>query len=148
MTRLSIAEIVDAVAKAKTNADKVTILKRNDNAALRTVLAVIYDKEHYEWYFPKSVPEYKPSVISESHGLLYREIRKMQYFLKGYSGDNLNPIRREALFIQMMESIDANDAKIMEHCLLQRPIKGITKAVVEEAYPNLFIKKKERSDAS
>ena len=57
----------------------------------------------------------------------------MRYFITGYDGDNLPKIRREMLFIEILESIDKDDAKLMERVLLQQPHKEIPVDVINEA---------------
>ena len=43
------------------------------------------------------------------------------------------------LFIEMLESIHPEDAKILLNMVVkQPPVKGITKAVVKQAFPDLL----------
>lgn len=130
----SLSEIVNKVCELKTKEEKLSWLKENNSEALRTILTVMFDTQNFVWNIPSdSVPPYKPSPHVESHGMLYRQARKLRYFIKGYDGENLSQYRREFLFIEMLESIDPADAKLMEKVLLQEPPEGLTVDVVNEA---------------
>lgn len=139
MTTLALSEIISQACKLKAKKDKVTWLRQNSSNELRLLLSLVYDKEKYELHLPDTAPPYKPSEITESHGLLYREMRKMKYFIKGYAGDAVNPIRREAMFIQMLETVDIEDAKLLVHLVERNPFKGLTAATINEAFPDLDI---------
>lgn len=130
----SLSEIVTKACELKTQDEKVAWLKENNSEALRTILTVMFDKKNFVWNIPSdSVPPYKPSPHVESHGMLYRQTRKLRYFIKGYDGENLSQYRREFLFIEMLESIDQEDAKLMEKVLLQTPPEGLSVSIVNNA---------------
>jgi hypothetical protein len=108
----------------------------------------MFDKQNFVWNIPNtSIPPYKPSPHVESHGMLYRQTRKLRYFIKGYDGENLTQYRREFLFIEMLESIDQGDAKLMEKVLLQEPPVGLTVDVVNKALDlNLTVSNDNKSE--
>ena len=140
---ISLSEIVTQTLTLKSKQEQVDWLKKNDSWALQVALAIIYDPVRYQWDLPQSVPPYTPSNINESHGMLYREIRKMKYFIKGNAGENLPRLRKEALFIQMLESVDKGDAKLLEAMLLQKPLKGLAAETINEALgPIITIKER------
>ena len=131
----SISEIVHKVCTLPSNDDKIAWLKENNTQALRTILAVVYDPDNHQWNIPHdSIPPYTPSPHNESHGMLYRQVRKLRYFIKGYDGDSLLPYRREQLFIELLETVDREDAKLMEQVLLQKPFDGLTSEIIIAAF--------------
>lgn len=133
MTR-SISEVVSKACELSSREEKVAWLRSNNTQPLRTILTVMYDREKYQWNIPNtSVPPYTPSPHVESHGMLHRQARKLRYFIKGFDGDNLHQYRREFLFIELLESIDKEDAKFMELALLQTPPAGLPADVLNEA---------------
>lgn len=140
---ISLSEIVAQTLTLKTKQEQVDWLKKNNSWSLQVGLAIMYDPERYQWDLPQSIPPYTPSNINESHGLLYREMRKMKYFIKGNAGENLPRIRKEALFVQMLESVDKGDAKLLELMLLQKPLKGLAAETINEAFgPIITIKER------
>ena len=139
MTTLSLAEIVNTARKAETVEEKVAVLKRNDSKGLRDILALMCDSR---WTFdlPKTAPPYKESVINESHGLLYREMRKMPYFVEQMpDGNNLSRVRKESLFIQLLESVDPDDAKLVIRMLSKEPYPDLAPEVINQAFPGAIV---------
>ncbi len=129
----SLSEIVNKAATLPTREEKVLFLKQNNHQSLRTLMSVMFDKENFQWNIPSdTVPPYTPSPHVESQGMLYRQTRKIRYFIKGYDGDSLSQYRREFLFIELLETIDKDDAKLMEKVLLQEPPEGLTADIINE----------------
>ena len=135
MTTLSLAEIVNTARKAETVEEKVAVLKRNDNKALRDILALMCDAR---WTFdlPETAPPYNKTESHETHGQLYREMRKMPYFVKQRSESQSVPrIRKESLFIQLLESVDPEDAKLIIRMLSKEPYPDLAPEVINQAFP-------------
>lgn len=137
MTTESLAEIVNTAREMKTKKEKIEYLQKNNSKPLRNILKVMYDKSMV-LNIPNEAPPYEASRMPDSHGMLYREARKLPYFVKGFDGDNIHPIRREALFIQMLESVDPDDAKLLCDMIKQKPIKGLSLALIKETFPGLI----------
>ena len=137
--RRSISEIVNHVSTIKSKEDKIAWLRENDSAPLQVVLKNIYDKG-VEFLVPDSAPPWnKNEFEDEAKSLLYREARRLNIFIKGGGYDNLNQIKRESLFISLLEDVDNNDAELLaNHMICQKPVKCLTKAVLIEAFPNLI----------
>lgn len=134
---LSLSEIVNKACALKTKAEKVEWLKENDSHSLKNLLVLMYDKERFQFDLPDTPPPYQPSEYPDSQGMLYKELRKMKYFLKG-SDMNISRMRREQLFIQMLESIDKHDAVLLCNIIAQKPMKGLTKAVITAAFGDII----------
>jgi hypothetical protein len=137
MSTESLAEIINTARELKTKKEKVEYLQSKNSKPLRNILKVTYDKT-MEINIPNVAPPYEPSQSPDSHGMLFRETRKLPYFVKGFDGDNIHPIRREALFIQMLEAVDPDDAKLLCEMLKKKPMKGLSLAVIKEAFPGLI----------
>ncbi len=134
MATISLSEIFNKATQLPTKQEQIEWLKQHNGEALRALITVMYDKKNFKWNIPShSIPPYTPSVQIESHGMLYRQSRKLRYFIEGYDGDNLTQYRREMLFIEMLESIDKDDAIFMEKVLLQEPPKELPIDVINEA---------------
>ena len=135
MTTLSLAEIVNTARKAETVEEKVAILKRNESQQLKDILALMCDAS---WTFdlPATPPPYKESDIKESHGMLYREMRKMPYFVvQSPEGKGLNRVRKESLFIQLLETIDSEDAQLVIRTISKEPYPDLSPEVINQAFP-------------
>ena len=136
MTILKISEILNKACELKTKEEKVEWLQKNNSKPLRNIIKIMYDKS-LKLNIPSTAPPYNPSKFPDSYGMLYREARKLTYFVEGYDGDNVNPIQREAIFIQMLEAVDPDDAKILIQMIAQKPMKGLPPSVINAAFNNL-----------
>ena len=69
---------------------------------------------------------------------LLAEVRRLYLFIKG-GNPNLTKIKREALYIEMLESIHPEDAKLLINIKDKKiPYKGVTLKIIKEAFPNLI----------
>lgn len=134
---LALSEIINNAVDLDTKEEKAAYLQKYNCKELRNILKITYDK-NLRLNIPSTKPPYTPSTFPDSHGLLYREARKLTYFVEGYSGDQLDSTRREAVFIQMLESVDPEDAKLLLKMIAQKPIKGLPRTVIDMAFPTLL----------
>lgn len=140
--KLSISEIVDKAGKLKTKEEKINWLKENKSEPLRTVLKITYDPS-VELLVPDTRPPWKKNAYVGVEGMLYKEARRLKIFLKGFGYDDLNQVKREQLFISLLEDIDNNDAELLCKMIKQKPLKGLPKEVVQEAFPEDYSKTQE-----
>lgn len=135
--KLGIAEILDKCSKIDSRAEKIEYLRKNNSITLRTILAGAYDPR-VEWDLPPGNPPYKPCEFFDQQGRLYQETRRLYLFTKG-GNPNLTPLKRESLFISLIESLDPEDAKVVLAMKDKKiPYKGITPKLVSEAFPGLI----------
>jgi len=132
-------EILDLVSKQKTNEQKVEVLKEYANDALKSLLIWNFDESIISVLPAGEVP-FKPNEnpLGTDHSSLRREFKHFYNFVKG-GNDTLPSIRRETIFIQILEGLHPNEAEVL--CLvkdkqLQSKYK-ITKELVSEAYPDI-----------
>lgn len=139
--RLSIAEIVKKTVDAKGKDEKVKVLQQNNSQPLRMILRYTYDPE-IKFLLPDVRPPWNRNGLVDVHGMLYTEARRLKIFLVGgpYDG-KLNKLKMETLFINLLESVDDKDAEILANMIEKKAIKGITKTVLEEAFPGIFEEK-------
>lgn len=137
--RLSISEIIGKAGEIKSKKDKIEWLQKNDSQPLRTVIKYTYDST-VEFLIPDTPPPWnKNEYEDEAKTLLLREARRLRIFVKGEGYDTLNQIKREQLFISLLEDIDNDDADLLANYMIaQKPFKGLTKKTIIEAFPNLI----------
>ena len=139
--KLSISEIVNKAVDLKSNEEKVKWLRDNSSVPLQTVLRYTYDKDGVEFLIPNTAPPWKKNNYIGVEGMLYKEVRRLRIFVKGGGYDNLNQVKRENLFISLLEDVDNSDAELLCKMIAQKPIKGLPRSVIEEAFPDLISKK-------
>jgi|APCry1669189034_1035192.scaffolds.fasta_scaffold75819_3 hypothetical protein len=134
--QLGISEILEKVSKFKTESEIVNALRENNCPALLTILQGAFD-ERIKWLLPDTDPPYKENEAHEVHNVLHSESRKMYLFIEN-GHNSLKQTRRETLFIEILESVHRNDAKILLAIKNKTlPYSNITKKVVNEAFPGL-----------
>jgi hypothetical protein len=137
MRKLLVHEVIAKVQAQKTKADKVKILKENDTAALCDYLRGTFDST-IQWNLPGGAPPYTAAEPHNAPSTFLRKNVELRYFVKGGAGDKLPTIKRESLFIALIESIDPNDAALVISMINKEKPKYITRPVIEEAFPGLL----------
>ena len=139
-SRLLISEILRKVSNAKTKAEKINLLRENNSQALRSLLIWNFDESVISMVPEGDVP-YTPNdaPVGTDHTRLEQEARGLYRFVKG-GQDSLKSIKRESMFVQLLEGLAAEEAELL--CLvkdgnLNSKYKRITKAVVSEAFPQI-----------
>ena len=136
----SIAEILKEVESKGSRKNKIERLKKEkNNITLKRILALCFDPKVL-WLLPQGPPpkdSYKlqPKAM-DLQSVLYIESRKLPLFLKG--GLNMDKVKREKLFFDMLESIDPDDALLLVSIKDKKmPYKGITAKLLKEEFPDL-----------
>lgn len=132
MARYSISEIVEKTSALPTREEQIRFLRENDNPTLRTLLTYILDP-NIKWLLPEGAPPYTPTQTFESHGMLYNQARKLYLFIEG-GNPNIHKMKRESIFIQLLESIDPDDAKFMIAAKDKQLLYPIATDVINEAF--------------
>lgn len=132
----AIFEILQEASEKKTEKEKIESLRQHeDNNALKTILAGAY-YEGVKWNLPPGEPPYKPCDPVNAENFLYGEIKRLYLFCEG--GASLTNLRRETLFVEMLESVHPKDAEILLAMKEKKlPYKGLTKSVIAKAFPGL-----------
>ena len=136
---LFVFEVLDKVAAAKTKDEKIKILRENESWALKDVLNGTFN-EDFKWNLPPGKPPYRASRPESAPTNLLRQNVQFKYFFKGGPGDKLNTVKRESLFIGLLEGIHPDDALVVLNMIAKKPPKGITKKLAEEAFNGLLSK--------
>lgn len=137
--RLPISEIIGELANIKTKQGKIEWLKAHDSIPLRQILRINYDSS-VEWLLPDTPPPWKNNPVDDAQrdGLFYTEARRLKIFIKDGGYNDLNQVKREGLFISLLEDLDNADAKLLSSMLAKKPFKGLTLKTLEEAFPNVL----------
>jgi hypothetical protein len=161
-------EVLDLVSRQRSSAKKVEILKKYEHPSLKAIFIWNFDESIISMVPEGPVPysgyseqtSYSGSLSTKitedirrmhetgsfSMGIndtqqrttIRKEFKNFYHFIKG-GNDGLNNIRRESMFISILEGLHPLEAEII--CLvkdkqLQTKYK-ITKEIVSEAYPDI-----------
>jgi hypothetical protein len=136
-TRIGVAEFLKKVSRLKKTQEKIDALKANDSYVLRVVLQAAFDPS-IKFAVPEEDPPYTPSKLPDQENVLIHDARKIGYFIEGMY-PNIPKIKREAMFIEMLEAVAPEDAALL--CAIKCKklhVGGITKDHVLAALPGLF----------
>ena len=132
-------EILDYVSGQKSKIAKVEALKEYRNDALVSILIWNFDETVISMIPEGDVP-FTPNDSPEGtdHTSLRREQRNLYHFVKG-GNDALNNLRRESMFIQMLEGLHPNEARVVVLAKDGRLHEdyAVTYDQVAEAYPDI-----------
>ena len=134
-------EIFDEAAKAKTRDEKKEILLDFNCLALRDIVKGSYDDSIKFTLLPKGQPPYTPNP--EPKASLLDKSKTLRYFVTGGPGEKLNAVKREKMFIELLESVHEKDAQLivwMKDKKLAQKYKGITKQLCSSVWDGLIKK--------
>jgi len=135
-----IHEILDLVSEQRTKAKRVEILKEYRDDSLTAILIWNFD-ERVQSAVPEGQVPYKENEVpvGTDHTSLRREWKTLYHFIKG-GNDSLSSLRRESMFIQLLEGLHPKEAQII--CLvkdkeLESVYPKVTFDIVREAFPDI-----------
>ncbi len=161
-------EVLDLVSKQRSKAKKIEVLKKFEHISLKTLLIWNFD-ESVKSVLPEGDVPYTgfedqashngslSTKIDESvrrmhetdsfsmgssdkngHTSIRREYKNFYHFIKG-GNDSMSGVRRETMFINILEGLHPLEAQIL--CLTKdkklSDTYKLTKEVVAEAYPDI-----------
>jgi len=139
---VTISSLLSNIDKISSKKDRVEALRQLGTvgryaAHIQYVLKMAYHPQ-IKWLLPEGPAPFKTTDALDQEGRLYSELRRLYLFVEG-GNPNLKPTRREFLFIQLLESIDAEDANLLNHMKDKKlPYKNISYKLVQEAFPELL----------
>ena len=132
-----ISEIFTKINNAKDKPKKIEVLRKYDTPGMRMILKGAFDPK-IVWELPEGTPPYieNEAPAGTEHTYLEVEARRLYNFAKG-GNNTINKIRKETLFIQMLEGLHASEAKVLidvKNKSLNKTYKGLTSDMVKEAF--------------
>lgn len=132
----SVAKVLQQINELKDKKQIIESLRVNGHPVLMNILKYMFDPS-IKFLLPEGKPPFKVNIYDEPKALL-NESRRLYLFIEG-GNPNLKPIRREQIFIEILETVSPDDADLLIAMKDKKsPYKYITKAVVKEAFPGLI----------
>lgn len=158
-------EVLQLASKQRTNAKKVEVLKEYEHDSLKAIFIWNFDESVISMLPEGDVPYYgaDPSMsttmsdrienaiskmntsssnslgaVDQKYSSIRKEYTKFYNFVRG-GNDSMNGIKRENIFINILEGLHPLEAEILCLCKdkkLQTKYK-ISKEIVSEAYPDI-----------
>lgn len=132
--------IFKEVEEAKTKKEKIAVLHKYSSPTLKAILGYTYDPT-VKWLLPEGNPPYTPLPNDADAEITMGNAQRQFYLFVEGTADaqrNLKQTRREQLFIQLLESVNPAECKVLLGMKDRKlPYKGVTRKLVAEAFPNL-----------
>ena len=161
-------EVFDLVSRQRSKAKKIEALKKHEHLSLKIVLIWNFDESVVSILPPGQVPyvgydeqntyagtlstklthevrtmhekgDFSLGVSDQQgHTTIRREAKHFYQFIQG-GNPGMNAIRRETMFINILEGLHPLEAEIVAACKDKRlgEIYKVTKEIVSEAYPDI-----------
>ena len=135
-----IHEVLELVVKQRSKAKKVEILKRYEDPSIKAIFIWNFDPS-VKSAVPEGPVPYKENEVpvGTDHTSLRREYKNLYHFIKG-GNDGLSSLRRETMFIQLLEGLHPKEAEII--CLVKdkqlQTKYNLKEDVVKEAYTDIL----------
>ena len=144
--QLSLHEKFEKIGKEKSIKKKQQLLKEYDTPGLRSILRSTYD-DTIQWIVPDSRPPVEPNdapdfdlggVNLENEGLKLGRFVLVNGQVP-QQGLGLKKVKREQLFIQLLESLHSSESELLLNMVKGRlPYKGLTVGLVNDTFPGLI----------
>lgn len=137
----NVYEVLEEVENANTKDERLNILRGNATWALRSTLKGVFDP-NVQFVF-EEIPAYTPSLdpAGLSPTSLHQELTRAYLFERDNPrvSNNLTYQRKVEILTQMLEALEAKEAKVLEGILTKKlKVKGLNYALVKEAFPDLL----------
>jgi hypothetical protein len=137
----NVHEVFEELEKASTEDDAKAILFYNMTPGLRGVLRANFHPGIK--FVMNEIPAYRENdaPIGLGDTSIHKEINRVYIFEENNSrvDPNLTLERKKHVLIQILESLEAKEAKIFADMLMKRiEVKHLTKKMIEEVFPEFF----------
>lgn len=135
--QLLVHEIFTQINNAKDKPKKIEVLKKHDTPAMRSLLKAAFDPK-IEWDLPDGIPPYikNEAPAGTEHTSLLTEAKRLYHFIVG-GNNTINKLKKETMFIQMLEGLQEKDAEVLvaiKNKNLNTTFKGLTAQMVKETF--------------
>ena len=136
---LSIPRIFEEVAAANSIKARKEVLLENESKPLKEILKYAFHPD-IKFALPPGKPPYKTIGSPDEYNptYLYPNIRKFYLYIEG-GHDGLTQLRREQLFVQMLESLHPKEAAVVIQVKDKKlNYRGLTYKLVKNTFPEIL----------
>ena len=142
MARKLISEVLTDAGKIVKRDERITFLQNNKSPGLTDILRIQYDDTIVS-ALPTGAPNYRQDDAPKDYQytILNKAYTQFKYFFKGPIANDMKQIKRESLFLNLLETLHTEEAELLIAAKDKKmKYKGITKKLVRDAFPNLIVK--------
>ena len=142
MARKLVSEVLEEAGKIVKRDDRIKFLQLNKSPGLTDILRIQYDDTIVS-ALPEGAPNYRQDDAPKDYQytILNKAYTQFKYFFKGPIANDMKPLKRESLFLNLLETLHIEEAELLIAAKDKKmKYKGITKKLVRDAFPNLIVK--------
>ncbi len=135
----SIPAIFEEIASANSFEARQKVLKDNESNPLKDLLRYAFHPD-IKFALPAGDPPYKCIGSADEYNptYLYPNIKKFYLYVEG-GHDGLTPLRREQLFVNMLEGLHPKEAKVVLQVKDKKlKFRGLTYKLVKTTFPEIL----------
>jgi len=140
--RKLVSEVLEEAGKIIKRDERIKFLQLNKSPGLTDILRIQYDDTIVS-ALPEGAPNYRQDDAPKDYQytILNKAYTQFKYFFKGPIANDMNPLKRESLFLNLLETLHVDEAELLIAAKDKKlKCKGITKKLVRDAFPNLIVK--------
>jgi hypothetical protein len=134
-------ESLKEFTNSPTKQDKINALRRNKSFAMTNMLQAVFHP-NVKFLFDEPVPYKRDNVPpGMAYSTFAQELDRVYLFIEGHpkASPNLTMKRRKELLFQVLEALEPKEADVYMSMICKKPpVKGLTYAIVKEAFPDLL----------
>lgn len=130
-----ISHIMTAAASLPKN-KQAEFLQNHPKAHILAGFLNLAVNKNVVWLLPEGAPPYKPSDLDE-WGVLVKETRRMGIFIKGGGYDDIASVKREKVFIEILEAVHKDDAQFLLLIKDKNLPEGLDLKAISKAFPGI-----------
>ena len=142
MARKLVSEVLAEAGKIVIREERIKFLRLNKSPGLTDILRIQYDDSIVS-VLPLGAPSYKQDDAPKGYEytILNKAYTQFKYFFKGTVSSGMKPLKREGLFLNLLESLNPEEAELLIAAKDKKmKSKGITKRLVNDTFPGLLVK--------
>lgn len=127
------------ISEQKTEKEMLAVLYKVGDASMKQLLSYTFD-DNVVWLLPEGDPPYKETNENPQDMVhrLAQEMRRLHIFVNVGPYPDMKDLKRQGLFIDLLESLHADDAKLLLSIKNRKlPFPKLNRKFFEKAYPNL-----------
>lgn len=145
----AVHEILEEANSHSLKEDRIAVLHRHSKD-IKWLLDYSYNPK-IKWLLPKGEANFEPTQDSDGATIarLYHNARKIPIFLESGPYPKMDRMKRERLFIQLLEDLHVKEAKLL--CKIKdgemlKDYKKLSMKLIEKAFPILTESWKQKND--
>ena len=139
--RMELFEVLESIQEAKNKAERIKMIRHysKQSSSFNDYLRCAFD-DRIQFLLPKGAPPYTPSAEGAQPSSWAKQNTKLAYLITGGRGEDMLPVKRESIFIGILEAVHPSDAVVLTDMTSKKcPHPAIKKALIEEAVPGLVM---------